>query len=333
MTSHKHLSVFSLILILLSLNLTGCKGANKPEAEPAPAAPGAFKVAILLPGEPDDKGWSEAGYEGLQMIHEKLGAKIEHTANASEADAEKVARQYANEGFDFIIGHGGEYVAALESVAQEFPRTKFGVVAGYAGNNKNFGAIGFRADEIGYLSGVVAGLKTKTNKVVFIGGIDYPDLQVNAAAFEQGAKAVNPKVAVSTEWVGSWTDADKAKEIALTHIAAGADVLLANADTAALAAVEEAKKAGIYAIGWAVDQHDLAPDTILTSAIQRTPVLFLEAATLVQQGRWEGKQYRFGLQEGAQDLAPFYGLLTAEEEAKVSTIRGDILAGKIDIFP
>lgn len=333
MTTPKYLPVFSLIFILLTLILTNCGGTNNPETEPAKTAPGALKVAIMLPGEPNDKGWSQAGYEGIALIEKELGAQVTYKANVSEVEAEKIARQYANDGFDFIIGHGAEFTNSLEVVAQAYPRTKFAVVAGYAGNNKNFGGIGFRADEIGYLSGIVAGLKTKSNKVVFIGGVDYPDLQVNAAAFEQGAKAVNPKVEVSTEWVGSWTDGDKAREIALAQIAAGADVLLANADTAALTAIEEAEKAGIYAIGWAIDQHDLAPETILTSAVQRTPVLFLEAATLVQQGRWEGKQYRFGLHEGAQDLAPFHGLLNTEEEAKISAVRADILAGKIDMTP
>jgi basic membrane protein A len=53
----------------------------------------------------------------------------------------------------------------------------------------------------------------------------------------------------------------------------------------------------------------------------------------VQQGRWEGKQYRFGLQEHAQDLAPFHGLLTPEEEAKVKAIKEDILIDKIVFTP
>lgn len=336
MSSRKYLPFVSLILIfLLNLTLIGCSAAASSDlpTDSTEAAPGAFKVAIVLPGPVDDKSWSQAGYEGLMLVNKELGAQVAHTDNVSEADAEKVFRQYATEGYNFIIGHGGEYVSALEIVAQEFPRTKFAAVAGYAGNNENFGGIAFRADEIGYLGGVVAGLKTKTNKIVFIGGVDYPDLQANAAAFEQGAKSVNPKVEVATEWVGSWTDTAKATEITQAQIAAGADVIITNADTAGLAAIKEAEKAGIYAIGWAVDQHDQAPNTVLTSMVQRTPVLFLEAANLVQQGRWEGKQYRFGLQEKAQGLAPFYGLLTAEEEAKVQAVEEDILTSKIDLTP
>lgn len=333
MLTYKQLSLFTTFLILLSLALIGCGGANNAVADSVHAASGTFKVALLLPGEPDDKSWSQVGYEGLKLVEKELGAKVAYTANVSEADAEKVAHQYANEDYNFIIGHGGEYVQAFEIVAKEFPQIKFAVVGGYPGNNKNFGALGFRSDEIGYLPGVVAGLKTKTNKIAFIGGVDYPDPKTNAEAFVKGAKSVNPQIEVSIEWIGSWSDTDKAGEIAQAQIVAGADVLTVNADAAGVGVIEAAKKAGVYAIGWVVDQNDLAPQTVLTSGIQRTPVLYVEGATLVQQGRWEGKQYRFGLQEGVQDLAPFHGLLTPEEEARVKAVREDILTSKIDVSP
>ena len=331
----RSLSLFGLIFILLSLALIGCGGANNVADNSAQAAPGGLKVAMVLPGAIDDKGWCQVGYEGLQLIEKELGAQVAYTANVppDEEEMTKIFRQYAQDGFDFIIGHGGEYIPAAEVVAEEFPDIKFAVVAGYAGNNNNFGALSFREGEVGYLTGVVAALKTKTNKVAYIGGEAYPHMLEQSVLFERGAKAVNPSVEVSIEWVESWSDQDKAKEIAQSQLKGGADVILADADSAGLAVLEVAKEANIYGIGWSLDQHELAPGTILTSAIQRVPVLLLEGATLVQQGRWEGKQYKFGLQEGAQELAPFYGLLTPEEEAKVNTIKQDILTSKIDVAP
>jgi basic membrane protein A len=70
----------------------------------------------------------------------------------------------------------------------------------------------------------------------------------------------------------------------------------------------------------------------VTSAIQRVPVLLLNVATLVRRGRWEGKQYTFGMKEGALDIAPFYGLLTKDEEQRVRQIQQDIVTTKIDVF-
>jgi len=333
MSTRKHLLFIYLILILLSLISTSCGGQSSVAPDAAKAAPGAFKVAMLLPSPADDHSWSQAGYEGLQLIEKKLGAQVAYTASVPEADMEKIFRQYAEEGYDFVIGHGGEFIPAAEVVAKEFPRTKFAITSNYPGNNKNLGALSLRDGEVGYLTGAVAALKTKTNKVAFIGGVAYPSIQEQATLFERGVKATNPKVEVSIEWLDSWTDQVKAKQVAEAQVKAGADVLLADADAAGQAVIEVAKNAGIYAIGWSLDQHELAPNTILTSAIQRIPVLLLEGATLVQQGRWEGKQYKFGLQEGAQELASFYGLLTPEEEAKVKAVRADIMTGKIDVAP
>lgn len=334
MTTYKYQMVWNLILILLSLALASCGGVNSSAADPVKAAPGSFKVAMLLPGPIDDGAWSQSGYEGLQLIEKELGAQVAYTTSVPQEEEEikKILRQYAEEGYDFIIGLGGEYIPSAEAVAEEFPRTKFAVTAGYPGNNKNLGGIGFREAEMAYLAGVVAALKTKTNKLAYIGGEAYPHTIEQTVLFERGAKTINPSIEVAIEWVESWSDPVRAKEIAQAQIASGADVLLAVVDGGDPGVFEAAENAGIYAIAWSSDLHDLAPKTILTSVVQRMPALVLEGATLVQQGRWEGKQYRFGLQEGVQDLAPFYEMLTSEEEAKVKAIRDDILIGKIDVL-
>lgn len=332
---NKCVPTFGLILAIFSLLLTGCAGLGTgQESVPDPPAPaaGAFKVAILLPGPIDDTGWSQSGYEGLKLIEQELGAQVAYTANVPEDEQQQqqLIRRYAQDGFHFIIGHGGEYIAAFEAVAEEFPRTQFALVTGYGGNNKNLGGLAIRADESGYLAGVVAALKTKTNKVAYIGGQVFAATIEESTAFEQGVKDTNPDVEVAITWADSWSDQDKAREIALAQIAAGADVLAVDADIAGLAALEVAESEGVQAIGWVQDQHELAPHAIITSVMQHMSKRLLEGAILVQQGRWEGKQYKLGLQEGVIDLAPFHGALTTEEEALVEQVKKDLITGKIE---
>lgn len=335
MISHKYFQLISIVFILFSLVLVGCAEMGNQTSAASEAAAGAFKVAILLPGPIDDTGWSQAGYEGLKLIKQELKAEVAYTASVPESEAEQIEiiRQYAEDGFDFILGHGGEYIPAFEKVAEEFPQTQFALVTGYGGNNKNLGGLAVRADEAGYLAGVVAGLKTKSNKVTYIGGEVYPSTQEEATAFEQGVKDTNPAVEVSIQWVESWSDQDKAREIALAQVEAGVDVLAVDADIAGLAALEVAEQEGVYAIGWVQDQYELAPKAVVASVMQHMSKRLLEGALLVQQGRWEGKQYKLGLQEGVVDLAPFHGSLTAEEEAVVKQVREDIITGKVEILP
>lgn len=329
------------IALVLTLFLAACSATDNNQALTAVAqAPGAFKVAILLPGQINDNAWNQAGYQGLMLIQKQLGAQVTYRASVPPADWEKLFRQYAKQGVDFLIVHSEDYLAAAELVAKEFPRVKFAVTGSYAGNNHNFGALAFRSGEIGYLAGVVAALKTKTNKVAYIGGQPYPITKEEAALLKRGAKDTKPSVVASINWVNSWSDADKARKIALAQIAAGADVLVTDAGVANPGVLKAAQESpGVYAIGWmhssdGVGQtKQVTPKFLLTSVVQQVPSLLLEGATLVQQGRWEGKQYKFGLLEGVQDLAPFNGSLNPQEEAHVKSVKQNIIIGEIDVSP
>ncbi len=320
--------------LIISVLLAGCGTADTSNsATPAASSAGAFKVAMILPGTIDDKAWSQAGYEGLKLIQDELGATIAYSENVADAAAEQALRTYAEQGYNFIVAHGGQYIQPAEAAAAAYPRTKFAVVASYPGNNANLGALSFRDSEIGYLAGVVAGLKTTSNTIAFIGGEEYPHTKEEATFFERGAHAINPNIKVNVAWVGSWSDRERTRVIAQQQVDAGADVLLANVNEASQEIFAIAQQTQHYAIAWSWDQHELAPAAILTSAVQETPVLLLRGATLVQQGRWEGKQYKFGLRDGAQSLAPFYNMLTSDEETRVKAVQNDIVTGKLVLAP
>ncbi|HEY9653841.1 MAG TPA: BMP family protein [Coleofasciculaceae cyanobacterium] len=332
-------AIANILVIALALLLIACHDTDNSQALTALAeAPGAFKVAILLPGRVNDNSWSQAGYEGLKLIEKQLGAQVAYRASVPPAEGERLFRYYAQQGFDFLISHGAEYIKAAEVIAQEFPRVKFAIVSSYAGNNQNIGALAFRSGEVGYLTGAIAALKTKSKNVAYIGGQQYPITQEEAILFQRGAKSVNPSVATSVDWVNSWSDVNKARAIARERIAAGADVLVVDADEANVGVFQAAQEhPGTQVIGWAHSldgshkTQQFPSEILITRVVQRVPILLLEGATLAQQGRWEGKQYKFGLLEEVQDLAPFKGSLSAEEEAFVSSVKQGIITGKIDV--
>ncbi len=283
----------------------------------------------------NDGGWGQAGYDGLQLIKKDFGAEVDFKGEVADADGEAPLRQYAEEGYDFIIAHSGAYIESIEKVADEFPRTKFAIVTTYPGNNRNLGAVAFRSGEVGYLGGVLAAMTTKTNKVAYIVGYDYPVFQEEAALFRKGALATNPNVEVVTEYLQTWSDGEKGKEVALRLAGQGFDRFAINADEAAIEAIKAVTShdRNSKVIGWVVDRYDLAPDQVITSVLQNIPKLIWNAADLMQQGRWEGKLYKFGLKEGIYDFAPFRGSLTPEQEATFDDIREKVMTGEIDISP
>jgi basic membrane lipoprotein Med (substrate-binding protein (PBP1-ABC) superfamily) len=287
---------------------------------------------MITTGHKNDGSWSQSGYEGLRLIEKEFNAKVDFSGPVADAESEAPLRKYAKEGYDLVIGHSGGYIKSAEKVANEFPRTKFALVTTYSGNNRNLGAVAFRSGEAGYLSGVLAAMKTKTNKVAYIVGYDYPVYKEEAALFRKGAKATNPNVEIVTEFLQTWTDGEKGKKVALALADKGYDCFAINADEAGVGALKAVtQRDGIHVIGWTTDQHGLAPDRVITSVLQDIPKLVLNAADLMQRGQWEGKLYKFGLKEGIYNFAPFRGSLTPEQEAKFMTIKNKVMAGEIDI--
>lgn len=328
----------NLLLAVLTLTLTlSCSrsDANLTNTSSDASSTSNFRVAMVTNTTADDNSWGQAGYDGLKLIEQDLNAEISFTGSVPDDASEEPLRQYAEEGYDFIIAHSGAYIESVEKIADEFPRTKFAIVTTYPGNNRNLGAVAFRSGEVGYLAGVLAAMTTQTNKVAYIVGYDYPVFQEEAALFRKGALATNPNVEVVTEYLQTWSDGEKGKAVALQLAAQGFDRFAINADEAATEAIKAvtSQDPNAKVIGWVVDKYDLAPDQVITSVLQNIPKLIWNAADLMQQGRWEGKLYKFGLKEGIYDFAPLRGSLTPEQEATFNAIRGKVMTGEIDISP
>ena len=81
------------------------------------------------------------------------------------------------------------------------PKLKFAVVDGCGPDRRQRTSPTWRfaAEQGSFLVGVAAGLKTKTNKVGFVGGVKRPDQDPFEAGYQAGVKAVNPKAKVDDE--------------------------------------------------------------------------------------------------------------------------------------
>lgn len=319
--------------VAVVFGLVGCQLNAAPSSDVAVASPQAFRVAILLPRSRETDGWSRAGYLGLLLIQKELGAEIAYSDNIPEADFERAFREYAEQEYDFIIGHGNQFTPAAEKVSVEYPQIDFAITGKYGGNNVNLGGLSLREGEMGYLFGAIAAIKTKTKHIGYLGGVENASSQEITTLYKRGALATDPSVQVSIRWVGNFTDTVKAEQLAQEQINSGVDVLFVLAGSAGTGVHALAQDAGIFTLAWIEDSNYLAPKAVLTSNVQNVPHMLLAGATLSIQGRWEGKQYKFGLAEGVQTLAPFYGLISAEEENKINLIKNDILTGKIDTIP
>lgn len=294
-----------------ALLLAGCGGGNGDTSTSATNAAGnananatgnadAFKVALLTPGDINDQGWNQLAFEGLKKI-ETTGAKVSHQVTKSAADQQPALRDFADQNYDLILCHGFEYGDRAKEVAKNYKDTKFVVVAGNVTQEPNVATIIPKLEDATYLLGMAAGGLTKTNKVGLIGGMDLPVIKSTFDAFEQGAKAINPKVQVLINYVGNFEDQNAGKEAAKGMIAKGADILLHNADQAGKGMFVAAKEAGgkVLVFGSNRDQNSVAPEIILGSAVIEMPRAFSDVVSDVKSGNFKAEFRELNLANGA----------------------------------
>ncbi|MGI9951463.1 BMP family protein [Moorellaceae bacterium AZ2] len=318
-----------LAVALLGLFLLGCGGGSKEQ--PAQGDQGQqpekkFRVAMVLTGPINDAGWNESAYKGLKEAEQKLNIETAYTESVPQPDYETVIRDYADKGYDLIIAHGFEFTDAVKAVSPSFPDTIFAVVNGQDFQEPNMASYRFNTPETGFLAGAVAGLVTKTNVVGMIGGMKFPHIVDSLNGFEAGAKYVNPKVKVLTGYTESWTDIPKGKEMALAMIEQGADVVCCNANQVGLGVIDAAKQKNVKAIGYVDDQYNVAPETVVVSAIQSVQDMTLHIIDQAMKGECKPGLYLLGSKEGTIRLSSFHGHEKDLPEGAMSKIE-EVVAG------
>src|SRR5690606_16061909 len=99
--------------------------------------------------------------------------------------------------------------------------------------NPNVRSVLFKEQEGSYLVGYIAGKLTRTGVVGFVGGMDIPLIHAFDLGYQEGVKAACPDSRIISNYVGvtpdAWNDPARARELASTQNAPGADIIHAAA--------------------------------------------------------------------------------------------------------
>ena len=295
-------TVFHICALLFALCAASCSTSrDRPHANTA-ASTGSFKVALLTPGAISDQSWNGGAYQGLLRIRDSLGAQISHIQTKTPAEFEENFRQYGNQHYDLVFGHGFEFQDAARAVAPSYPATQYVVTSGNTSAGNVSGMV-FGFAEPSYLAGMVAGAMTRTNRLGVIGGTELPPVRESFLAFQEGVQRVNPAAKVVTAYIGNWDDVSAGKEQALAQLASGVDVIFQNADAAGLGIFQAVREAtGAYVFGTNSNQNDLAPDVTLGSVAIDLPHAFLTVAREVRNHTFRPGIIKLGMREQVVDL-------------------------------
>jgi basic membrane protein A len=283
-----------------------------------------------------DKSFNDSAWEGTVRAARDFQIQVTDFEPGQGADREVGLRKLAARGYDVVIGVGFLFTDAIRTVAGDFPDVSFVLVDGHLDGVANVASLVFREHEGSFLVGVLAAMKSTTGTVGFVGGMDVPLIHKFEAGYKAGVGHVRPDATVLVGYAGvrpeAFSDPVRGKEIALSQIGQGADVIFHAAGVTGLGVIEAARERGKLAIGVDSNQNGVAPGAVLTSMIKHVDNALYAVIADAVAGEFRGGLVEFGL---AEDGVGFSidehneTLLTGEMRERTTALRDSIVAGEI----
>lgn len=344
------------LLLSLGMVLAACGGGNGDEdtgsddnGTTEEGAGSDYSVAMVTDeGGVDDKSFNQSAWEGIQAWGEEHGLErgeggFDYAQSADESDYLPNMNRLVRNGYDLVFGIGFLLSDAITEIAEQNPDLDFALVDEVV-EVPNVASITFAEHEGSFLAGVAAAMKTKSNELGFVGGVDSDLINKFEVGFVAGAKSFNPDINVDIQYVGDFSSADDGKLIANRMYNDGIDVIYHAAGAAGNGVFAEAKdikqndpEREVWVIGVDRDQHDEGEigdhNVTLTSMVKRVDISVQEVSNMGLNGEFPGGEVlEFGLEDEGVSLADTNEEAITEEIVDTTNDwRERIINGEIDV--
>lgn len=317
----KKLLWLGLIMFLLAgFALVGCGTGSSDKV----------KVGAIYIGEPGDAGWTYAHDNGLKAAIKAIGEdKVELVVQQNvKEDQSSIQAMEAliNQGCKAIFATSYGYMDYVVELAAKHPDVKFFHCSGYK-TADNLSTYFGKIEQARYLTGIVSGLMTKTNKIGYVAAMPILEVVRGINGYTLGVRSVNPNATVKVVWTNTWYDPQVEKDAAIGLLKDGCDVIAQHQDTAGPQIA--AQDAGKYSVGYNSDMMSFASKANLTSAIWNWEVYYEPAIRSVMDGTFVTSSFFEGLDSGVVAMAPINKDLVkdASIQTKVDAAEAKIKGG------
>ena len=312
-------------------------------------------------GGKDDRSFNAAAWAGVKCAESgtlpngtncgkpPLGIVLRDVEPGTPNAIEPAMRAFAERAYDLVIGVGFAQAPIMRVVARDYPNVRFAIIDGVVLEDDgrtplpNVAGLLFKEHEGSYLVGMIAAKTSRTGTLGFVGGMDIPLIRRFEKGYEEGARAVNPRVQIVQNYVGvtdaAWNNPGKGKELSLAQMDKGADVIFAAAGNSGLGAFDAVEQAGTenghathFVIGVDSNQNGVKPGFVLTSMVKRVDNAVYDIVKELVERRFKGGFHIYGLEsDGVGYVIDNYNrnlispdAIAAAEEAKKKIIAGQI---------
>lgn len=298
-----------------------------------------IKVGVIHLSDPaEGSGYTYTHDIGIQGMQQNLGLsdsqiiRKNNISDTDEAATRKAIQECIDAGCNIIFTTSWGYMQTTADMAEEYPDVYFSHGTGYMSNGKNFNNYFGRIYQARYLSGIAAGLNTKTNKIGYVAamGLDNSEVTGGIDAFALGIYSVNPDAKVYVKVTNSWYDPKAEEEAARKLLDMNCDVIAQHCDTVYPQTLAQEK--GVYSIGYNSDMSKEAPEACICSVIWNWSAYYTSAVQSVIDGTWDGSNYYGGMNENLVSITPIADFAADTTQEKVNVAKQQILSGKNGVF-
>ena len=298
-----------------------------------------IKVGVIHLSDPTEGSGDTYTHDiGIMGMQQNLGlsdSQIIRKINVNDSDKDatrKAIKECIDEGCNIIFSTSWGYMETTAQMAEEYPDVYFSHGTGYMSNGKNFNNYFGRIYQPRYLSGIVAGMNTKTNKIGYVAAMGSENSEVTGGidAFALGVYSVNPSAQIYVKVTNSWYDPAAEKAAASTLLNMNCDVIAQHCDTTYPQLLAQQKN--VYSIGYNSDMSKDAPDACLCSVIWNWSAYYTAAVQSVIDGTWDGSNYYGGMNENIVGITQLADFCKSGTQQKVDEAKKDIISGKLGIF-
>jgi basic membrane lipoprotein Med (substrate-binding protein (PBP1-ABC) superfamily) len=315
---------------------------------PPPTAAEDLVFGMVLVGPKNDRGWSQAHFEGGEYIEENLdGSRLIvfeslNPADKPEATLEGVVDDMVAEGAKLIFTTSDEFEEDTVGVAEKYPDV---VVINISGDDvltgeapPNVGNIMGRMEDMKATAGCAAALATETGGLGYLGPlINFETRRLAASAYlgarycYENYRGLNPDdLEFTVTWIGFWFNIPGVTldptEVATNFFDTGVDVILSGIDTTEgidVAGQRADRGDTVWAVPYDYEGScDNAPDICLGVPYFNWGPSYLETAQAVQAGTWT---------QSWDWNPPIWDALTDNTQTHVGWINGPGMASDLQV--
>lgn len=350
MRRYGNMTIIASIVTIFMLLLTACGSGTTTTPSGGSSTPTktAKTVAIVTDtGGINDQGFNELSYHGYTQGLKAFGYKerLIQTQSASEYNANLTQ---AAQSAELVIAVGFLMQTPLDTVAKQYPNTKFAIVDGCAvpvGKQDcetlpNVASLYFKEQEAGCLVGAIAGQmeldgKSKISKLLgkstigAVGGLSIPPVNHYIAGYKYCAQKVDPAVKVVIGYSQDFSNTAKCKDLATSQINQNqADIIFQVAGGCGVGALDAADQKGVFGIGVDSDQGYLHA-SVITSALKRVDVAVYDTIKDFENGKYTNTPPTFDLKINGVGYAIPSSQVPDDAKAKAADFLKQIQAGTL----